>query len=460
MATTKSKIHYLCNDCGADFPKWSGQCTECGAWNSLAEFRQPPHQQVSKSGIGYAGAQTALQPTALAQVPAADIQREAIGIAEFDRVLGGGLVQGSVILIGGDPGIGKSTLILQTTCTLATDNQVLYVTGEESLQQVSLRAQRLQLTSPSLHLLTATCIEDIMSAATQQKANILVIDSIQTMYSQALQTAPGAVGQIRESTAQLVRFAKQTHTSLFLIGHVTKDGALAGPRVLEHMVDTVLYFESQADNRFRILRTVKNRFGAVNELGVFAMTDLGLKEINNPSAIFLSHRDQQTPGSVAMVTWEGSRPLLVEIQALVDNTNNPNPKRLTLGLEQSRLSMLLAVLHRHGGVSSYDQDVFINAVGGIKISETASDLAVIAAISSSLKNHPIHAQTIIFGEVGLSGEIRPVQSGQERLKEAAKQGFTHAIIPKQNQPQKPITGLKCLGVSTIGQALSALNDMS
>ncbi|GGI85301.1 DNA repair protein RadA [Legionella impletisoli] len=360
------------------------------------------------------------------------------GLSELNRVLGGGLVDGSVVLIGGDPGIGKSTLLLQTLANLSKQQAILYVTGEESLQQVALRAKRLQLPLGGLRLLAETQVETIIAQAQKEKPRVIVIDSIQTIFTDLIQSAPGGVSQVRESAAQLVRFAKSTQTALFLVGHVTKEGALAGPRVLEHMVDCVLYFEGQSDSRFRVIRAIKNRFGAVNELGVFAMTDRGLKEVANPSAIFLSRQPEPTPGSAVMVTWEGSRPMLVEIQALVDQTHAPQARRVTAGLEQNRLAILLAVLHRHGGIATYDQDVFINVVGGVKVTETGSDLALLAAIISSLRNRVFDRKTIIFGEVGLAGEIRPVQSGQERLREAAKHGFTRAIVPFANAPKQPM----------------------
>lgn len=358
------------------------------------------------------------------------------GVSELNRVLGGGLVDGSVVLIGGDPGIGKSTLLLQTLANLSQYYSVLYVTGEESLQQVAMRAKRLQLPVSGLKLLAETQVETIIAHAQKEKPRVMVIDSVQTIFTDTISSAPGGVSQVRESAAQLVRFAKMTNTAVFLVGHVTKEGALAGPRVLEHMVDSVLYFEGQSDSRFRVIRAIKNRFGAVNELGVFAMTDKGLKEVSNPSAIFLSRQPEQTPGSVIMVTWEGSRPMLVEVQALVDEAHGQQAKRVTAGLEHNRLAILLAVLHRHGGVATYDQDVFINVVGGVKVTETGSDLALLAAVVSSLRDRVIDKETIIFGEVGLAGEIRPVQSGQERLREAAKHGFKRAIVPFANAPKQ------------------------
>lgn len=375
------------------------------------------------------------------------------GLSELDRVLGGGLVAGSVTLIGGDPGIGKSTVLLQTLAYLSQSKSTLYVTGEESLQQVKLRAHRLDLPAEGLRLLAETHVERILAIASTEKPQIMVIDSIQTLYTEILQAAPGSVSQVRESAAQLVRFAKQTGTALFLVGHVTKEGAIAGPRVLEHMVDTVLYFEGQSDSRFRVIRAVKNRFGAVNELGIFAMTDRGLKEVQNPSAIFLSRSAKPTAGSIVMVTWEGSRPMLVEVQALVDESHLANPRRVTLGLDHNRLALALAVLHRHGGIITYNQDVFVNVVGGVRVNETAADLAVLLAVLSSLKDRPLPNDLVVFGEVGLAGEIRPVQSGQERLKEAAKHGFKKAIVPQGNAPKGTMEGMEVLPVSRLSEAL-------
>lgn len=382
--------------------------------------------------------------------------RTPCGLPELDRVLGGGIVSGSVILMGGDPGIGKSTVLLQVLAQLSHGYKTLYVTGEESLQQVSLRAHRLGLPTNELRLLAETQTERILQIAQQEKPQIMVIDSIQTMFTEMLQSAPGAVGQVRECAAQLVRYAKQTHTALFLVGHVTKEGTLAGPRVLEHMVDTVLYFEGTSDNRLRMIRAIKNRFGAVNELGIFAMTDKGLREINNPSAIFLSRHAQPVAGSVIMATWEGTRPMLVEVQALVDESHVSNPRRVTVGLEANRLAMLLAVLHRHTGIATYDQDIFANVVGGVRITETGADLALVLAVLSSFKNRPLPLDLLAFGEIGLSGELRPVQSGQERLKEAAKQGFKRAIIPKANEPKGDNYGLEIQAVTYLQEALHGL----
>ncbi len=401
---------------------------------------------------GYAGLEET-QVIELAAVPTQHENRISSGLSELDRVLGGGLVSGSAILIGGDPGIGKSTVLLQMLAHLGKQHRALYVTGEESLQQIKLRAERLGVGDFGLQLLAETQVERILEIAVREKPQMLVIDSVQTLYTELLQSSPGSVGQVRESAAQLVRYAKQTGTALFLVGHVTKEGTLAGPRVLEHMVDTVLYFEGDSDSRFRVIRAVKNRFGAVNELGIFAMTDRGLKEVNNPSAIFLSRYNESVAGSVVMVTQEGTRPLLVEVQALVDETHLANPRRVTVGLEQNRLALALAVLHRHCGIVTYNQDVFVNIVGGVRVTETASDLAMLLAVVSSLKNRPLPNDLIVFGEVGLSGEIRPVQSGQERLKEAFKHGFKRAIIPYGNAPKTPIEGMEIMAVKRLSEAL-------
>lgn len=450
---SKTKTLYVCQSCAAQFPKWQGQCANCGEWNTLTEeiqVKATAHPRV----VGFAGANTQL--TALADVQLHAQTRLATGQAEFDHVLGGGLVSDSVILIGGDPGIGKSTLLLQILAQLSKNYSCLYVTGEESLQQIAMRAQRLGVQEPNLPLLAETNIEKITAIAQKVKPQILVIDSVQTVYTDILNSAPGGVGQVRESAAQLVRFAKQTGTALILIGHVTKDGTIAGPRVLEHMVDAVLYFEGSNDTRFRVIRAVKNRFGAVNEIGVFAMTDRGLKEVSNPSAIFLSQHETITAGNTVMVAWEGSRPLLVEVQALVAESHLGNPRRVTVGLDHNRLSMLLAVLQRHGGIVTYDQDVFVNIVGGLRILETSADLAVTLAVLSSLKDKPLPKELVVFGEIGLSGEIRPVPSGQERIKEAQKHGFKRAIVPKANAPKKAPVGIEVIAVSNLQEALSAV----
>ena len=432
----KVKSRFVCSQCAALFPQWAGQCTQCGAWNAVVEEAGLAPTKPGRRVTQYAN-QRSVVTAAQAVVVDRDVRLDS-GLSELNRVLGGGLVDGSVVLIGGDPGIGKSTLLLQALAHLSVENAVLYVTGEESLQQVAMRATRLQLPLVGLRLLAETQVETILSHAEKERPRIIVIDSVQTIFTDTLSSAPGGVSQVREATAQLVRFAKSTQTAVFLVGHVTKEGALAGPRVLEHMVDCVLYFEGQADSRFRVIRAIKNRFGAVNELGVFAMTDRGLKEVSNPSAIFLSRQPEPTPGSAIMVTWEGTRPMLVEVQALVDEAHGQQPRRVTAGLEHNRLAILLAVLHRHGGIVTFDQDVFINVVGGVKVMETGSDLALIAAVVSSLRNRVFDHETIIFGEVGLAGEIRPVQSGQERLKEAAKHGFKRAIVPYANAPKQAL----------------------
>lgn len=449
----KVKTVYTCTECGVQVPKWQGQCPACHAWNTLVEsIAEAPTANRYAALAQTAGLQK------LAEVEAAEVPRQPSGIGEFDRVLGGGLVKGGVVLIGGDPGIGKSTLLLQALCHVGKTQKALYVSGEESAQQVAMRAKRLGLDASPIDLLAEIQLEKILTTLQTHQPDIVVIDSIQTMYSEALQSAPGSVAQVRECSAQLTRAAKQLGITVILVGHVTKEGALAGPRVLEHIVDTVLYFEGDPNSSFRLIRAFKNRFGAVNELGVFAMTEKGLREVSNPSALFLSHHAEQVAGSCITVTQEGTRPLLVEVQALVDEAHAPNPKRLCVGLEQNRLAMLLAVLHRHAGVACFDQDVFINAVGGVKISEPAVDLAVLFSIVSSLKNKPLDNKLIVFGEVGLAGEIRPVQRGQDRLKEAAKLGFTQAIVPKANAPKQAMAGIKVIGVERLEQALNVLRN--
>jgi DNA repair protein RadA/Sms len=455
MSTTKSKSIYVCNACGAQSNKWAGQCFDCGAWNSLEEesiaaIGPKSHPRFSS----YAGDSSIKR---LSEVAQQEELRTFTGIDELDRVLGDGLVHGAVVLIGGDPGIGKSTLLLQALASLSKQIPSLYVTGEESLHQVSMRAQRLGLSLEDQYLLSETRVERILELAHKEKPKVIVIDSIQTIHTEALQSAPGAVAQLRESTAMLVRFAKQTNTALFLVGHVTKEGTLAGPRVLEHMVDTVLYFEGDSGSSFRMVRAIKNRFGAVNELGVFAMTEKGLRAVSNPSAIFLSRHAEPVSGSVVMVTREGSRPLMVEVQALVDESHLSNPRRVTIGLEHNRLAMLLAVLHRHGGIATYDQDVFVNVVGGVRVTETAADLAVVLSVLSSLRDKPLPSDLVVFGEVGLAGEIRPVPSGQERLREAAKHGYKRAIVPTANAPkQSQIKGLEVITAERLGDALNYL----
>jgi len=430
----KVKTRFVCNQCAAVCSQWSGQCMQCGAWNAITE----EGVALARNGrvAHYANQRSVVTP--IEDVVINQEIRMNCGLSELNRVLGGGLVDGSVVLIGGDPGIGKSTLLLQTLANLSAHYSVLYVTGEESLQQVAMRAKRLQLPMKGLRLLAETQVETILLHVAKERPRVIVIDSIQTIFTDTINSAPGGVSQVRESAALLVRLAKTTQTAVFLVGHVTKEGALAGPRVLEHMVDCVLYFEGQNDSRFRLIRAIKNRFGAVNELGVFAMTEGGLKEVANPSAIFLSRQPEPTPGSAVMVTWEGSRPMLVEVQALVDEAHGQQARRVTVGLEHNRLAILLAVLHRHGGVPTFDQDVFVNVVGGVKVTETGSDLALLGAVVSSLRNRIFDSETIIFGEVGLAGEIRPVQSGQERLREAMKHGFKRAIVPYANAPKQPL----------------------
>jgi DNA repair protein RadA/Sms len=455
----KSRTAYVCSECGADYPKWQGQCEACGAWNTLAEVRLDPATPAAAApGArrgGWTGAVDAPRVTALADVPLHTQARVGTGIGELDRVLGGGLVEGAVVLVGGDPGIGKSTLLLQALAELAPRLPGLYVSGEESLAQIAGRAQRLGLPFDGLHALAETCIERILEQAQAGKQRLLVADSVQTLWSEALAAAPGSVSQVRETAARLVRHAKQTGTVVFLVGHVTKEGGIAGPRVLEHMVDAVLYFEGDPGSRFRVLRAFKNRFGAVNELGVFAMGERGLREVANPSAIFLSGGGVQ-PGSCVMVTREGTRPLLVEVQALVDATPLSNPRRVAVGLEGNRLAMLLAVLHRHGGIATADQDVFVNVVGGIRVQETAADLPVLLAVLSSLRDRPLADKTITFGEVGLAGEIRPVPNGEERLKEAAAHGFRRAIVPRGNAPKGgQYKGLEVIAVERLAEALEA-----
>ena len=449
----KGKSIYSCSECGATSPKWQGQCPGCGEWNTLVEsIAEKPGGHRFES----------LTPVArllnLSEIEARETERIATGIAEFDRALGGGLVAGGVVLIGGDPGIGKSTLLLQALSLLSSGCKVLYVSGEESGEQVALRARRLGLDTRSLQLMAEINLERILATLQAEQPRVAVIDSIQTLWSEQLSSAPGSVAQVRECAAQLTRLAKQSGIGIILVGHVTKDGALAGPRVLEHIVDTVLYFEGDTHSSFRLVRAVKNRFGAVNELGVFAMTDKGLKGVNNPSALFLSQHGQDVAGSCVMVTQEGTRPLLVEIQALVD-TAHGNPRRLTVGLDAQRLAMLLAVLHRHAGIVCFDQDVFVNAVGGVKIGEPAADLAVLMSITSSLKNKPLPAKLIVFGEVGLAGEIRPAPRGQERLKEAAKLGFTRALIPEANRPKQAIAGIEVIAVRRVEDAVARIRDI-
>ena len=451
----KDKTIYSCNECGGTSPKWLGKCPHCGAWNTLIE-------SVAETGGGKNNRFQSLarsQPVAtLSEIDAAQVSRTPTGLEELDRVLGGGIVAGGVVLIGGDPGIGKSTLLLQAVDALSAQMKVLYVTGEESGAQVALRARRLGLDGSKVRVLAEINLEKIQATIDAEAPDFCVIDSIQTLYSEQLTSAPGSVAQVRECAAQLTRTAKASGTTVVLVGHVTKEGALAGPRVLEHIVDTVLYFEGDTHSSFRLVRAFKNRFGAVNEIGVFAMTEKGLKGVANPSAIFLSTHGEPVPGSCVLVTLEGTRPMLVEVQALVDS-GGPSPRRLSVGLERDRLAMLLAVLHRHAGVSTLDQDVFVNAVGGVRISEPAADLAVLLSIHSSLRGRPLPRGFIAFGEVGLAGEVRPAPRGQERLKEAAKLGFSVALVPKANAPKKPIEGLTIHAIERVEQAAALLREL-
>ncbi|MFM9271907.1 DNA repair protein RadA [Halomonas elongata] len=455
----KAKSAFVCTECGAEYRKWQGQCSSCQEWNTLSEVRLSAARPGAASGGsgrgGYAGA-VSREVVELANVDLGEVPRLTSTFEEFDRVLGGGLVPGSAVLLGGHPGAGKSTLLLQTACKLAQQRRVLYVTGEESLSQVAMRAHRLQLPTQGLQMLAETSIETILGVAERERPEVLIIDSIQTTHLEDIASAPGGVAQVRESAAALTRFAKQSSTVLMLVGHVTKDGTLAGPKVLEHMIDASLLLEGGADSRFRTLRGQKNRFGAVNELGVFAMLEHGLKEVKNPSAIFLSRSEEQAPGSLVMVVWEGTRPILVEVQALLDDSALGNPRRVAVGLDQNRLAMLLAVLHRHGGLFTGDQDVFLNVVGGVKVLETSADLAVLLAVVSSLQSRPLARELVVFGEVGLSGEIRPVPSGQERIVEAAKHGFRRAIVPRANAPKQAPEGMEVVAVDKLADALEAL----
>ena len=449
----KTKTVYSCTECGGLSPKWQGQCPQCAAWNTLVEALDAGPGARFES---VAGARS--QVTPLAAVEAKQNHRVASGIEEFDRVLGGGLVTGGVVLLGGDPGIGKSTLLLQACAALGGAHRTLYVTGEESVDQVALRAQRLGLVNAPVELLAEVQLEAIVAAIGATQPELVVIDSIQTVYTDALTSAPGSVAQVRECAAQLTRLAKQRGVIVFFVGHVTKEGAIAGPRVLEHIVDTVLYFEGDPHSSFRLVRAIKNRFGAANELGVFAMTERGLKGVTNPSAIFLSHHAEPVAGSAIVATIEGSRPLLVEIQALVDPVQGAMPRRLAVGLDAQRLALLLAVLHRHGGVETGGHDVFVNAVGGVRIQEPAVDLAVLVAVHSSLRNKPLPAKLLMFGEVGLAGEIRPVQRGQERIREAAKLGFRTVLIPSANRPRQPVDDVTVIPVDRVEAALNYLRE--
>jgi DNA repair protein RadA/Sms len=447
----KTKEVFVCQNCGAAAPKWQGQCATCGEWNTLvAEILTANPRKSNQANRAQSDASSSLAALAGAESP-----RLSTGSGELDRVLGGGLVPGSVTLIGGDPGIGKSTLMLQAAAALNASGAVLYATGEESVKQVALRARRLGLEAATARLIAATCVEDIVGAASTLAAHVLIVDSIQTMHSDRVEAAPGAVSQLRECTAELVRFAKSSGTAVLLVGHVTKEGQIAGPRVLEHMVDTVLYFESDTGSRFRVLRSVKNRFGAANEIGVFAMLEQGLREVANPSAIFLSRHAQPVPGSVITVMREGTRSLLLEVQVLADEALSANPRRVAVGIDGNRLTMLLAVAHRHGGLKLLGQDVFANVVGGVRLAETAGDLAIVMAARSSLTNKPVPGSLIAFGELGLAGEIRPVPFGEERLREAAKHGFKTAVVPEANVPKRPPEGMSVRGVARLNEALGA-----
>lgn len=449
---SKVQRSYICGDCGSATLKWQGQCPACGEWNSLEPSVGSPASGASRTGWGGEG-----KAERLVDVAMETIDRRTTGIRELDRVLGGGLVLGSVTLLGGDPGIGKSTLLLQAC--VDPSGAMLYVSGEESMRQIAIRAERLGIDPAAVTVYSATQIEDIIALAEKNRPACVVIDSVQTVYTDQIPSAPGSVSQLRECTARLVRMAKVSGISVILVGHVTKEGQIAGPRVLEHMVDTVLYFEAEAGSRYRILRTVKNRFGAANELGIFLMTESGMREVRNPSAIFLSPRDEPILGSVVTAIHQGSRPLLVEVQALTDRSGAGPPRRVAVGLDQNRLALLLAALHRHGGIRAHEEDVFLNVVGGVKIVETSADLAVLIATVSSITDAPVPRSVVIFGEVGLAGEIRPVPYGEERLREAAKLGFTHAIAPRANLPKQPIDGLTLVGVRSLGEALQAMNAL-
>lgn len=450
----KVKTLFSCTVCGAQSPKWVGQCSSCQAWNTLEETVATATSGSRESRFDTLAPAAAVQ--LLAEIDAEHFSRISSGSAELDRVLGGGLVKGSVILLGGDPGIGKSTLLLQALQTMSQSEPVLYITGEESAEQIALRAQRLGIEGKKLKLLAENRLEQIMDALNRESPRVVVIDSIQTLYTDILQSAPGSVAQVRETAAQLVRRAKRDGICMFLVGHVTKEGTLAGPRVLEHMVDTVLYFEGDASGSFRLIRSMKNRFGAVNEVGVFMMSESGLQPVNNPSAMFISRHSDDVAGSAVLATWEGTRPLLVEVQALVDESHLSQPRRVCVGLDSNRLAMLLAMLHRHTGIATFDQDVFVNVVSGLRITETASDLAVLTAVVSSMRDKPLGKDLLIFGEVGLAGEVRPVQRGQDRLREAAKLGFARALIPYANRPKENIEGITVMPVRRLDEALDLI----
>ena len=454
MAKVKTKSAYVCDECGAEHGKWQGQCGTCGAWNTLSRVNITP---VSSAAVGYAG--VAADVKRLSDIEAVDAERIGTGFTELDRVLGGGFVPGSVVLIGGDPGAGKSTLLLQASTALAQRHGVLYVTGEESLQQLALRAQRLQLPMDGLSVAAETRAEVIANLVQTQRPKIVILDSIQVMQMESVDSTPGSVAQVRETASFFTRLAKQQDIVIVLVGHITKEGGIAGPKVLEHMIDCFMMLDSPAGSRYRTLRGHKNRFGAVNELGIFAMTDLGMKEVANPSAIFLQRGDVDSPGSIATVTWEGTRPLLVELQALVDDVAGGHPKRVAVGLDQQRLAMHLAVLHRHCGIALSDQDVFANVVGGVRITETGADLALLLAVLGSFRDRVLSRELIVFGELGLTGELRPVANGQERLREAAKHGFKYAIVPFANRPKESLGQMKVHGVKTLSAALEVLQSL-
>lgn len=451
----KATTLFSCTVCGAQSPKWAGLCSGCKSWNTLEESVVAASKGSRESRFDTLAPAAAVQ--LLKHIEAEEIDRIKTGSAELDRVLGGGLVTGSVVLLGGDPGIGKSTLLLQALQAMSGSEPVLYITGEESAEQVALRAQRLGLDGTQLKLLTENRLEQIIDTLSQESPRVVVIDSIQTLYTDILQSAPGSVAQVRETAAQLVRRAKRDGISLFLVGHVTKEGTLAGPRVLEHMVDTVLYFEGDTSGSFRLIRSMKNRFGAVNEIGVFMMSETGLQAVSNPSAMFISHQSDAVAGSAVLATQEGTRPLLVEVQALVDESHLSQPRRVCVGLDSNRLAMLLAMLHRHAGIATFDQDVFVNVVSGLRITETAADLAVLAAVVSSMRDKPLGKDLLIFGEVGLAGEVRPVQRGQDRLREAAKLGFTRALVPHANRPKEKMDGIEIIPVKRLDEALDLIS---
>ena len=454
MAKSKTKTAYVCDDCGAEHSKWQGQCGTCSAWNTLSRVNVTP---VASAALGYAGVTAEVKK--LGDIEAVEAQRIRSGFTELDRVLGGGFVPGSVVLIGGDPGAGKSTLLLQASTALAANQGVLYVTGEESLQQLALRAQRLQLPMDGLSVAAETRAEVIAKLVETQRPKIVILDSIQVMQMESVDSTPGSVTQVRETASFFTRLAKQQDIVIVLVGHITKEGGIAGPKVLEHMIDCFMMLDSPAGSRYRTLRGHKNRFGAVNELGIFAMTDLGMKEVANPSAIFLQRGDVDSPGSIATVTWEGTRPLLVELQALVDDAAGGHPKRVAVGLDQQRLAMHLAVLHRHCGIALSDQDVFANVVGGVRITETGADLALLLAVLGSFRDRVLPRELIVFGELGLTGELRPVANGQERLREAAKHGFKAAIVPLANRPKEPVGSMTVHGVKTLPAALEVLQSL-